>query len=137
MPLGDFVQPGTIPKPQAIGRAGRLLFGVGALYYFAWLISQREDLIDTTGIDVGLWIGVIFALYYLPDLFTVGLSRPWGKWPQAAALALGAVLLTAGFAFYGSGWAPPLGWWVFTFVAVFYGLIGLAFLLSSVLAVPG
>lgn len=54
---------------------------MGALYYFAWLISRREDLIATTGIDVGWWIGVFFALYYLPDLFTVGLSRPWGRWP--------------------------------------------------------
>lgn len=137
MPLGDFVQPGTIPKPLPIGRAARLLFGVGALYYFAWLMFQREALIGTTGIDVGFWTGVFFALYYLPDLFVVGLSQPWGKWPQAAALAVSAVLLAAGLAFYGTGWAPPFGWWVFIFTASFYGLIGLAFLLAAVLAVPG
>ena len=137
MPLGDFVQPGTIPKPLTIGRAGRLLFGVGALYYFVWLLTQREALIWTTGIDVGLWIGVFFALYYLPDLFTVGFSRPWGRWPQATALGLAVGLLAAGFAAYGAGWAPPLGWGVFIFTAFFYGVIGVAFLLASVLAVPG
>jgi hypothetical protein len=45
--LGDFVQPGTIPKPLAIGRAGRLLLGVGAC-----LILERDALIWTSsGID--------------------------------------------------------------------------------------
>jgi len=50
--LGDFVQPGTIPKPLAIGRTGRLLFGVGALFYVAWLILKRDALIWTSGIDL-------------------------------------------------------------------------------------
>jgi hypothetical protein len=44
--LGDFVQPGTIPKPLAIGRASRLLLGVGAC-----LILERDALIWTSGID--------------------------------------------------------------------------------------
>ena len=137
MPLGDFVQPGTLPKPLTIGRAGRLLFGVGALYYFAWLMFQREALIGTSGIDVGLLTGAFFALYYLPDLFIVGLSRQWGRWPQVAALAASAALLVADFAFYGAGWAPPLGWGVFILTVFFYGLIGVAFLLAAILAVPG
>ena len=51
MSLGGFVQPGTIPKPLAIGRAGRLLLGVGALFYVAWLIFERDALIWTSGID--------------------------------------------------------------------------------------
>jgi len=137
MPLGDFVQPGTISKPLKIGRAGRLLFGVGALYYFAWLIIGRESLIHSNGVEVGWWIGAFFALYYLPDLFVVGLSRPWGRWPQAVALLIATGLLVADFWAYGSGWAPPLAWAIFTFMAFFYGLIGLAFLLAAFLAVPG
>ncbi len=137
MPLGDFVQPGTIPRPLKIGRAGRLLFGVGALYYFAWLIIGRESLIDPSSIDLGLWVGVFFAFYYLPDLFVVGLSRPWGRWPQAAALAIVMVLVAADFAVYGSGWAPPLAWAIYTFTAFYYALIGVAFLLAAFLAVPG
>ena len=30
MPLGDFVEVGTIPKPLPIGRTGRLIAGAGA-----------------------------------------------------------------------------------------------------------
>ena len=43
MPLGDFLEPGTIAKPLPIGRSGRLIFGVGALVYFAWSIIERES----------------------------------------------------------------------------------------------
>ena len=96
-----------------------------------------ESLIDSSGIEVGWWVGVFFALYYLPDLFVVGLSRPWGRWPQTAALLIATGLLVVDFSAYGSGWAPPLAWAIFTFTAFFYGLIGLAFLLAAFLAVPG
>ena len=137
MPLGDFVAPGTLPKPRSIARTGRLIFGVAALYYLAWLVGERDSLINTSGIDVGLWAGVVFALYYLPDLFVVGLTRPRGRRPQAAALVIAIVLLAVDFAAYGSGWAPPLGWGVFLFTTFFYGMIGAAFLLAAALAVPG
>ena len=61
MSLGGFVQPGTIPKPLAIGRAGRLLLGVGALFYVAWLIFERDALIWTSGIDLADYIALGIA----------------------------------------------------------------------------
>ena len=137
MPLGDFVQPGTIPKPLAIGRSGRLIFGLGSLFYFAWLVIHREALTGSDIPDLGWWVGVVVAIYYLPDLFVVGLSRPWGRKPQAAALLIAIALLAADLAAYGTGWAPPLGWGWYIFTAFFFGLIGVAFLLAAVLAVPG
>ncbi len=137
MTLGDFVQPGTIPKPLVIGRSGRLIFGFGALVFFAWMVIQRESVIGSDVPDLGWWIGGFFAFYYLPDLFIVGLSRPWGRWPQAAAVLIAIALLAADFAAYGTGWAPPLGWGVFIFTAFFYVVIGVAFLLAAFLAVPG
>ena len=137
MPLGDFVQPGTIPKPLKFGRAGRFIFGAAALYFFTWMLVERPNLIDGNSINIGWLAGILFAFYYLPDLFIVGLSRSWGRWPQAAAVAIAMALLAADFAAYGSGWAPPLGWGVFILGIVFYGAIGPAFLVAAVLAVPG
>ena len=137
MPLGDFVEPGTIPKPLPIGRAGRLMFGVGSLFFFAWLVIQRDALVGSSVPELGWWVGVFFALYYLPDLFVVGLSRPWGRWPQAAGLLIALALLVADFAAYDTGWAPPLGWGVFVFLAFFFGLLGVAFIVAAALAVPG
>ena len=137
MPLGDFVEPGTIPKPLPIGRAGRLIFGVGALFYFALLMIHRDALLGTHVPELGWWVGVFFAFYYLPDLVVVGFSRPWGRWPQAAGLLIALVLLVADFMAYGTGWAPPLGWGVFIFTAFYFGLIGVAFIVAAALAVPG
>ena len=67
----------------------------------------------------------------------VGFSRPWGRRPQAAGLLIALALLVADFAAYGTGWAPPLGWGVFIFMAFFFSLIGVAFLAAAALAVPG
>ena len=132
-----FVEPGTLPKPLPIGRAGRLIFGVGALFYFAWLIIHQGALVGSNVPELGWWVGVFFAFYYLPDLFIVGLLRPRGRWPQAAGLVIALSLLVVDFAAYGTGWAPPLGWGVYIFTALFFGLIGVAFLFAAVLGVPG
>ena len=137
MPLGDFVEAGTIPKPLKIGRTGRLLAGVGALAFFVWLVIQRDALVGSNGLNLGLLVGGLFAFYYLPDLITVGFSRPWGRRPQAAGLLIALLLLAADLAAYGTGWAPPLGWGVFIFTAFYFGLLGVAFLLAATLAVPG
>ena len=137
MPLGDFVAAGTIPKPLAIGRAGRLIFGVAALFYFAWLVIQRDALVGSDIPEPWWWVGFFFAFYYLPDLFVVGLARQWGRWPQIAGLLIGIALLAADILVYGSGWAPPLGWGVFILSTFFFGLIGVAFLVAAVLGVPG
>ena len=79
----------------------------------------------------------MFAFYYLPDMVVVGFSRQWGRKPQAVAVLIAIALLAVDLAAYGAGWAPPLGWGVYIFTAVFYGLIGVAFLMAAVLAVPG
>ena len=137
MPLGDFVQPGTIPKPLVIGRTGRLIFGVGAVFYLVWLMVQRDAITGSDVTNLGWWIGVLFAVYFLPDLFIVGLSRPWGRWPQIAVAGFAIALIAADFAAYSSGWGPPLGWGIFAFTAFFYAVIGGAFLLAAFFAVPG
>ena len=137
MPLGDFVEPGTIPKPLPIGRTGRFVFGVGALAFFVWLVIQRDALAGSSGLNLGLLVGVLFAFYYLPDLVIVGFTRPWGRWPQAAVLLIGLFLLTVDIVAYGTIWAPPLGWGVYIFSAFFFGLIGVAFFFAAVLRVPG
>ena len=125
MPLGDFLEAGTIPKPLPIGRIGRLLFGVGALVYFVWNISRYTDLVGTGVPSVGFLVGVGFAFWHFPDLVTVSLSRSWGRWPQVAVFPLALALIVADLVAYGSAWGPPLGWGVFVLTELFFGLIGI------------
>lgn len=137
MPVGDFVAPGSMAGPLPIGREARLLAGGGTLFYFVWLIINFAELVGSNAPDCGWWIGVGFAFWYLPDLVTVGFSRSWGRWPQAVALLLALALVMVDLVAYGSVWAPPLGWGVFSFTAFYYGLIGVSFILAAAFAVPG
>ena len=84
MPLGDFVEAGTMPKPLILGRLGRLLFGLGAGFYFIWNIIQQGERVSADIPVIGYWIGVGFAWWYFSDLVVVGFSRKWGRWPQVA-----------------------------------------------------
>ena len=137
MPLGNFVESGTIPRPLVIGRLGRLAFGIGCLAFLAWLIINRDDFVGRAVPMLGWWFGVGAAFWYFSDMIVVGLTRAWGRWPQAAALVSGLALLVADLAVYGTVWAPPLGWGVLLFAAAFYVSLGVSFLIASTLAVPG
>ena len=105
MPLGDFVESGSMAKPLPIGRVVRLLSGGGTLFYFGWLIINFPELVGSDAPHWGWWIGVGFAFWYFPDLVTVGFSRSWGRWPQAAALLLALALVVVDLVAYGRVWA--------------------------------
>ena len=137
MTLGDFQQSGTLPRPLLIGRLGRLTFGLGSLFYFTWLIIYRDAFVGSSVPEFGWWIGVFFAFYYVPDLVVVGLSLRWGRLSQLAVLIIAAVLFVANLAAYQNAWAPPLGWGLVIFTGVFYGSLGVSFLIAAILSVPG
>ena len=74
MPLGDFAEPGTTPRPLAIGRATRLGFGV-LLGFFS--ISNLVSYTELAGSDFPLntyWLAVGLAWWFSSDLFVVGLA---------------------------------------------------------------
>ena len=141
MPLGDFVEPGTTPKPLIIGRLLRFSFALFLGYGFVFFLVSRAEL---TGSDfptslswVGYWIGLAFSWWYFSDLVVVGLGRSWGRRPQAAALGVAAILLVTDLVAHGEIWEPPLAWGIFLFTEFFFGFLGVSFLLAAVLAVSG
>ena len=140
MPLGDFVEAGTTPQPLTIGRLMRLAFGAGLGFLFVRNFVDAFPAVvgrDLAEIDVGFWIGVGFAFWFLPDLFTVGLSRIWGRRPQAAVAGAAAALVVVDLVAYGSLWGPPLGWAVFVSAQFAIGFFALSFLFAALFAVPG
>ena len=137
MPLGDFVEAGTIKRPLLFGRVSRLVVGVGTLFYFIWNLTRYTDLVSSDVPEGGYWIGVGIAVWYFSDLVVVGFSRPWGRWPQIAILPLALALVVADLAAYGDAWGPPLGWGVFLFTELFFGFIGISFVFGALFAVPG
>ena len=137
MPLGDFVEAGTTPKPLIVGRLGRLMFGLGAGAYFIWGIIQQGERVSADIPVSGYWIGVAIAWWYFSDLVVDGFSRMSGRWPQVAAAPVVVALLIASLVTYGDVWDLPLAWGVYVFTEFFYGFISISFVLAAVVAVPG
>jgi hypothetical protein len=77
------------------------------------------------------------ALYVLPDVIRLTLSRDWGSKPTVVALGGVVVLAGVDLVVYDRLWAPPLAWLLFLLVEGVLGLTALSLILAAVLAVPG
>lgn len=137
MPLGDFAEPGTTPRPLAIGRVTRLGFGMLLGSAFAWNLLSYRGLTDSDLPLSTYWIAVAAAWWYSRDLVIVGLGRRWGRRPQIAALVAVLALVAVDLVAYGEVWDLPLAWAVFLYTEVVLGLFAISFVLAAALAVPG
>ena len=137
MPLGDFAEPGTTPRPLAIGRVTRLAFGVLLGAAFIWNLLSYTDLTDSDFPLNTYWIAVAAAWWYSPDLVVVGFGHRWGRRPQAAALAAVLALVVVDLVAYGEIWDVPLAWAVFLYTEFVLGFFAISFVLAAALAVPG
>ncbi len=137
MPLGDFAEPGTAPRPLAIGRGTRLVFGLALGAAFTWNLSSYADLTDSNFPLSTYWIAVAAAWWSSRDLVIVGLGRRWGRRPQVAALLAVLALVAVDLAAYGEVWDVPLAWGVFLYAESVLGFFTISFVLAAALAVPG
>ena len=137
MPLGDFVEAGSTPRPLPIGRVARFAFAIGAGFLVIWNILQYTERAGSDFAVSGYWIGVFFAWWYFSDLVVVGFGRGWGRWPQVAVLPVVLALVVTDLVAYGQIWDLPLAWGVFLFTEFVYGFFAISFFLAATLAVPG
>ena len=139
MPLGDFGEPGTVPKPLIIGRAARVATAGFVLFVFIVNLIDYKDVVTSDISDPGVlyWIAVAFSWWYFSDLVVVGFSLGRGRWPQIGVFSFALALTIAGLVAYDSAWAPPLGWGVLVFTEFFFGALSLSLFVAAVLAVPG
>ena len=137
MPLGDFAEPGTTPRPLAIGRATRLGFGILLGFFFILNLLYYADL---TGADFPVstyWLSVVYAWWFFADSVVVGFGLGWGRWPRVAVLPVVLALVLVDLLAYGRIWDLPLAWGVFGFTEFVLGFFTISFLLAATLAVPG
>ena len=137
MPLGDFVEAGTTPRPLSIGRVARLAIGTGFGFYFVWNILQFSERVSADIPVSGYWIAVGVAFWYFSDLVVVGFGRSWGRWPQVAVFPFAVALVVADLVAYGQIGDLPLAWGVFLFTEFVWGYFAISFFLAALFAVPG
>ena len=137
MPLGDFAEPGTTPRPLAIGRMLRLGFGIFLGLVFTWNLVNYNERAESDFPASGYWIGVVIAWWYFSDLVVVGFGRKWGRWPQVAVFPTVLALVAIDLVAYGEIWELPLAWGVFLFTEFVFGFFAISFFLAAIFAVPG
>ena len=141
MPLGDFAEPGTTPRPLAIGRVSRLAFAVLIGIVFTLILLNYTYLTDSefhvSGYSIAYWIAVAAAWAGFSHLVEVGFGRRWGRWPQVAVLPVVLALVLIDLVAYGEIWELPLAWGVFLFTEFFFGFLAVSFSLAATFAVPG
>ncbi len=137
MPLGDFVEAGTTPRPLRWGRLLRFVFGVAATGYFVWNFILFDERVATDTLIVAYLVGVAGAWWYLSDAFIVGMGLPWRRWPQIVAIPVAVLLLVVGLVVDTIAWGTPLQAGAFVMSQFFYGFIGPSFILAAIFAVPG
>lgn len=131
-------EPGTLPRPGPVGRIVRLAFGALCTWYVARLIGVADSLLDTAGnIHALIWNGVLPGLFLVSYVINIGFSRAWRKWP--AFVSAGVLMAVAGFGYLATGSAETelFARVIWLWELYVFAHLGLAFVLSALLATPG
>ena len=86
----------------------------------------------------GIWyIGLFFAVYFLPHMIDRGFTLQRGQRSQIVFGLLGSAVVVFDLTYYGSLWAPPLGWLVLSTTVLVLGHLGISFIVAGLFATPG
>ena len=134
-----FVEKGPFAKLTPQKRILRFLIGGLLIAYFVWQLTVYETLLTTDFLLIpwGKWIGVAILFYFFSDVFNIGFNRRWGRWPQYSFLILVAAAIGFNLLRTGTFWGPAAGWPVYLMQQITAGMLGVGFIISSVLAIPG
>lgn len=133
-----FEQPGSLLRPGIAGRTVRLFFGLLLIWSLYVLLAFGWDiLVDQTPPNLNWWLYMALAFWVTPAVVNIGFTKNWKRKPQVAILAIAAVAVAIGLAFYGTWWAPPLGFFVWLWLIYFSAHLGFSFTLAAILATPG
>ena len=135
----DFVEKGTFARLNPQKRIVRFCIGAALIAYLVWQLTVYETLLTTDFLLIpwGKWIGVAILFYFFSDVFNIGLNRRWGRWPQYAFLILVGAAIGFNLVRTGTFWGPAAGWPVYLMQQITAGMLGVGFIISSVLAIPG
>jgi hypothetical protein len=134
-----YVPAGTLPRPRWLGRGLRLVLGaiillsafsVGVAFHS---YGETEAVPDS----IGLWVLAAVLFLSMRHQINLGLGVSWGRQAQLAIAVLAVLAIALDFILYGRLWAPPLGILFYVWFLVSALPLGVALILSALLATPG
>jgi hypothetical protein len=131
-------EPGSLPRPGPLGRLLRLTLGSLCSWYVFQLIAVSGELMGGDGhIKSIVWNGVLIGLFLISYVINIGFSRAWKKWPALFSGAFFLALAIIGYLTQGSIETNLLARGVWAWEIYLFSHLGLAFIISSLLASPG
>jgi hypothetical protein len=134
----ELVEPGTLARPGPIGRLVRLALGVFCLYvlwelfyYWEWTTTQPISSLDNR------LLVLLAPLCIVNYVVNIGFTKSWGYRPIISSMVILGALAGIAFVISGSFDSPILGIPLNLWLGYFYGHLGLAFVLSALIATPG
>ncbi len=131
-------EPGSLPRPGPVGRIVRLSLGVVCLLYVSRLYQTSGNLIAADGhIRSVVWNGVLPGLLLISYVVNIGFSRSWKKWPAIISAAALLAIAMAGYLLTDSAETVMFACAVWAWELYLFSHLGVAFVLSAVIATPG
>jgi hypothetical protein len=131
---------GTLRPPGLLGRTVRLGLGLWCGYAVWMLVTVGSGMVTSGDLRFfpGWWTLAAVGILVFPDVFNIG----WGlripaRRLQATVLAVGLLAAGVSWALTGSPLRAPLGGVIFLWLLYTWAHLGIAFLLSAVIATPG
>ena len=134
----ELVNPGSLVRPGPIGRLVRAALGALCLYALWQILRFAETTLAEPFSSLDNLAFLLFApLCIINYVVNIGFSKSWGHRPLIVSLA--ALALAAGVAYLitGSFDSPVFGLPLTLWLGYFYAHLGLAFVLSALIATPG
>ena len=132
-------EPSSLATPGPVGRAIRLVLGLGVLSLLYSLLTEWRSALWGGEVpnDVAFYVLIGLALCATSWVVRLLLNKPWGQAPLLLVL-LGAGI-TAAAGYVGESIFPlsALGLYVWAWFVAFTALLGPAHVLAAALATPG
>ena len=131
-------EPGSLPRPGPVGRLARLALGAMCAWYVQGLIDVASQLMDSSGhVRPVVWNGIIIGLFMVSYVINIGYSRSWKKWPAIVSAALFLIVAGIGYVTSASFVTELLARTIWLWEVYLFTHLGVAFLISGVIATPG
>ncbi len=116
----------------------RLAFGASCLEYVISLLQVTGNFFDSDGhIKSIIWNGIIISLFLVSYVVNIGFSKAWKKWPAIISASTLLLIAAAGFLTQGHVETKLLAQTIWGWELYLFSHLGLAFIVSSVIATPG
>ncbi len=131
-------EPGSLPKPGPIGRLVRLVFGIASLWYVVDLYDFSDRLLRSDGhIRSVVWNGIVPGLFLISYVINIGFSRAWKKRPAIISAVIFMAIAGYGYVMQGAMETELLARAIWSWEMYLFSHLGVAFVLSALLATPG